>query len=280
MITYNRAAYTELSLKALLDSCDEHMRVWVWHNGTDAATRAVVQKYSRHPRFHHLHVSDENKKLREPTNWFWSSSNARYLTKVDDDCILETGWGARLRQAHEDNPELGMVGCWRFPDEDFVPELANKKIVDIAGGHQLMRNCWVQGSGYVMKREVVDQLGLLREGESFPAYGIRAAVAGWKNGWYYPFVREEHMDDPRCPYCLAQKEDTFGATAPLTALSNGVTNTAEWIAHERYMARTVQAADPDPRAWIGWRRIWHNLQFRARKWLSAEEWRRDIRPAH
>ena len=38
MITYNRPEYTRLSLERLLATCDESMRVWVWHNGTDEET--------------------------------------------------------------------------------------------------------------------------------------------------------------------------------------------------------------------------------------------------
>ena len=68
MITYKRPAFTRLSLARLLDSCDSAMRVWVWHNGDDAATIDVVRSFERHPRFHRLHVSPENVKLRAPTN--------------------------------------------------------------------------------------------------------------------------------------------------------------------------------------------------------------------
>src|SRR5262249_24933662 len=121
MITYNRPEYTRLSLQRLLDSCSEDARVWVWHNGADADTLGVVEALRGHPRFCRFHHSPENRKLREPTNWLWSQATGLYLSKVDDDCLVPDGWIEKLRCAHEDVPEFGVIGCWRFEDEDFVP---------------------------------------------------------------------------------------------------------------------------------------------------------------
>ncbi|MHC4100717.1 MAG: hypothetical protein ACYS1E_16385 [Planctomycetota bacterium] len=49
MVTYNRPIYAERSLRRLLDSGDEAMRVWVWHNGTDAEMLDVVSSMRDHP---------------------------------------------------------------------------------------------------------------------------------------------------------------------------------------------------------------------------------------
>ncbi len=49
----------------------------------------------------------------------------------------------------QDVPELGVVACWHFQAEDFVPECANRKIKAFAGGHKLLVNAWVGGSGYL-----------------------------------------------------------------------------------------------------------------------------------
>src|SRR5687768_3298587 len=128
MITYNRPEYTRLALTRLLETCDDGMRVWLWHNGIDQATLSIVQELSSSPRVHRFHHSAENKKLREPTNWAWTSSAGDFVCKVDDDCLMPYGWADRLRQAHADVPEFGIIGCWRFPDEDFAPEYAQRKI--------------------------------------------------------------------------------------------------------------------------------------------------------
>jgi glycosyltransferase involved in cell wall biosynthesis len=274
MITYNRADYTRMSLARLLESCGEGMRVWVWHNGQDAETLEVVRGFASHPRFHTLHISPKNERLRGPTNWFWAQSDAAYVSKVDDDCLLPDGWAQTLLSAHRDNPDLGVIGCWRFYEEDFVPDLARRKIKKLQGGHELLRNCWVQGSGYVMRRDCQEALGPLGPAESFTGYCVRVALSGWQNGWYYPFIHEEHMDDPRSPYCLIRTDEQFMAQRPLSAIQDNVTTVAEWASRVRYMAKVVQHASPDPRNYVGWRRKARSIPVRLGRLLGVrEEWR-------
>src|SRR5688500_7223916 len=138
MVTYNRPVYTRIALEALLSTCDDRMSVWLWHNGDDAETLAVVAEFSRHSRVKHYVHSRENKRVREATNWLLSKSKANLLSKVDDDCIVPTRWADTLRAAHAANPRLGVVGCWRFQEEDFFPDAANKKIRMLDGGHRLL----------------------------------------------------------------------------------------------------------------------------------------------
>jgi glycosyltransferase involved in cell wall biosynthesis len=274
MITYNRADYTRMALSRLLDTCDESMRVWVWHNGGHEETLDVVRQLSTHPRFHHLEISKENKRLREPTNWFWSNCDGDYLSKVDDDCLAPDDWGRILRQTHCGNPRLGIIGTWRFYDEDFMPEIANRKICTLPGGQRLMANCWVQGSGYVMKRACFESLGPLRENESFPGYCIRAALSGWQNGWHHPFLHEEHMDDPRSAYCAIKTNEQFMAQRPLSAINDDVTTLEQWAARVKHMARIVQEASPDPKAHVGWRRKLQSIRRRLNRIIGqTETWR-------
>ena len=262
MITWNRPTYTAMALRQLLDTCQPGMRVWIWHNGDHAETLEVIASFHGHPHLATVHVSPENKKLREPTNWFWRQSTAPFLSKVDDDCLVPAGWGSTLIDTHRHSPQLGIVGCWRFYADDFDRTIAGPKLCELPGGHGLMRNCWVQGSGYVMKRAVVEQLGPLGPTESFPGYGIRAAAAGWLNGWYFPFLHEEHMDDPRSPYSELKSEEDFHRNKPLTAVNFNVRSLDEWKEHVRWMARCDQAAPYDPKRYTGWRGRMRNAIFR------------------
>jgi GT2 family glycosyltransferase len=255
MITYNRPQYTELALRRLLETCDPDVRVWIWHNGTDAATLDVVKAMLSHPRVHRFYHSPENRKLREPTNWLWKSSTGQFLSKVDDDCLMPEGWADTLRRAHADVPRLGVVGCWRFPDEDFEPELAQRKIESLPGGHRVMKNMWVEGSGYLMKRQCVEQQGLLGPDQSFSDYCIRLAARGWVNGWYFPLLYQEHMDDPRSPRSLLRSDEDLKRYLPLSALKTGVTTLEQWQAQLRRSARLLQQAAYNPTARLGWRRV-------------------------
>jgi len=96
MVTYNRLAFTHLALERLLKTCDEHMRVWPWHNGTGQETLDVARSLAAHPSVHSFQVCEENKKLRKPTNWFWSKSDGPYLSKVHDNRLVPKRWARTL----------------------------------------------------------------------------------------------------------------------------------------------------------------------------------------
>lgn len=253
MITYRSAGYVHLSLPRLLETLGDQDRVWLWQNGDDEATIEALRPYTKDARVHRYHHSRENVGLREPTSWLWSESSARFMSKVDDDCLVSPGWLDTFAAAHDANPQLGIVASWRHPPEDFRPEIAQRKIEALRGGHQIMRNLWVQGSGYLMRRAVVERNGLLGAEESFTDYCIRTARHGAVNGFYYPFVREDHMDDPRSPHTLIHTDADLAERMPLSAKANGVTTVAAWTAQLIQSAQVLQAASLDPRAYSGWR---------------------------
>lgn len=262
MITYNAPESTRLALGRLLETCDEQMRVWVWHNGDHAETLETVRSFRDHPRVYRFHHSRENKKLWEPTNWLLSEAQGDFLSKVDDDNVLPQGWARKLVAAHEDNERFGVIGCWRFQDEDFIPELAERKIREFPGGHKLLVNLWVEGSCFLMKRRCRDEGGTLPPGGTFPQYFRRLALRGWINGWYYPFIRYENLDDPRSPHTLIRSEEDLRRRLPLTAQYNGIETLEQWTDQLRRSARVAQTASIDPRDWRGWR--WLLRRTRAR----------------
>lgn len=268
MITHRRPTYTERSLARLLESCDEDARVWVWHNGDDRATLDCVRSFEDHPRFHRLHHSPANERLWTPTNWFWRHATGDYLGKVDDDCVVREDWLRVLRGAHDDNADFGVVGCWHFREEDFDPRLARRKIREFEGGHRLLRNLWVGGSGYLMKRRCVEEHGPLREGENFSAYCIRLADHGWLNGWYFPLVVQDHMDDPRSPHTAIRSDQDLRDRAPLGATAREALTLAAWEDQLRRGARRVQSAPLDPRLVTlryRWHRLWERVGSRLRR---------------
>lgn len=263
MITYRSAGYVHLSLPRLFETVGEDDRVWLWHNGDDEQTIETLRPYTTDSRVARYHHSRENVRLREPTNWLWQNSSARFLSKVDDDCLVAPGWLDTFAAAHNENPGFGVVGSWRHPDEDFRPRLANKKIEEFNGGHSLMRNLWVQGSGYLMSRALVERHGLLGPAESFTGYCIRAARSGAINGFYFPFVPEDHMDDPRSPHTLIRSDADLLDRMPLSAKANAVTTAAQWTAQLKQSAIVLQRASLDPRSYTGWRRKVKGLHRRA-----------------
>ncbi len=253
MVTHDRPAYTRLSLQRLLDTCDDSMRVWLWHNGIHAETLEIATAFASHPRVHQFHHSPENQRLRVPTNWFWSKAQAEYLSKIDDDSLMPDGWAQTLRAAHEAEPRLGAIGCWSYLPADHRPELARKKLVTITGEHQLLQNCWVSGTGHMIKRRCIEDQGLMDEGQTFTNYCVHLAARGWLNGWYYPFVYLENMDDPRSPHSELRTEADFQARRGLTAQRFGVSSLEQLREQMRLHAVELQTCSTNPWHYIGWR---------------------------
>jgi len=251
MITYNRPSYTELSLKTLCENTPETAKIVIWDNASGEQTRAVVKKYENHPRVDRIIFNSTNEKLRRPTNWFFENyREADFLGKVDDDCLVPVGWCETLQQAHRAIPEAGILGCWHFLPEDFDEDKARKKIFWY-GEHRIMRNCWVGGSGYMMKKAVIDKIGLIRKGESFTTFCLRAASKGFINGWYYPFLIQEHMDDPRAEHTGIKTKEDFKRQIPLTATTFKIESLDDWIQFHRDDAKRQQVYSIDPNDFIG-----------------------------
>lgn len=265
MITYNRADYTALALRRLCETLPAEGRITVWDNASGPETVSVLKQFESIPAIEQIIYNQTNDKLRGPTNWFWENAkDADFLSKVDDDCLMPEGWCERLIAAHRDIPQAGVLGCWRFLDEDFDPALAARKIQTF-GRHQVMRNCWIEGSGYLMKRAVLEKVGLLRDRESFTGYCIRAAVAGFIHGWYYPFLHQEHMDDPRAPHTGMKTESDFQRLRPLSANTFKIDSREAWIKRLKYSAWTLQACSIDPRDYMGWKA---KLRRRIARWTG------------
>lgn len=250
MITHRRPDYTRLALGHLLDTCDDRCRVWLWHNGDDVETRAVIDEFVENPAIWRVRMSPDNVGQHTPLRWMFDNGEADLVTKVDDDCLMPPGWVETLRDAHRDVPEFGAIGCWRFPEELFEPEVAARKI-RAHGEHLLLHNAWVEGSGFVLKRAAIDRHGPMDAGTSFPKYCLRLAREGWVNGWYFPFLYQEHMDHPWSEHTMFRSDEDLARLAPLNAERWGVTTIEEYAQRFRDEAHRLQAADPDPGRYTG-----------------------------
>jgi hypothetical protein len=240
-----------MALARLCETLPDDARVTVWDNGSTPETVAAIRKFEGHRLVERIVYNRKNEKLRGPTNWFWQSvGEAEFVSKVDDDGLMPEKWTETLEQMHRDIPRAGILGTWRFPEEDFVQELAAKKIQTV-GLHKIFRNCWVEGSGYLMKREVIERIGLIGERESFTTYCIRAASAGFINGWCYPFLYQEHMDDPRAPHTGVKTEADFLRLQPLSAQTFKVSDREQWTAKLKQIAHSLQACSYDPSDYLG-----------------------------
>ena len=271
MITYNRPEYTERALKQLLETCDENARAWVWHNGRDERTLEVVNSFREHPAFFRFHHSPENVRLTKPTNWLWEHAEGELIGKVDDDCLVPDGWIETLLQAHRDEPKFGVLACWHFRPEDFQPRLAAKKINSFSDGHQVLQNPFVQGSGYLMKTRCVKDMGvLLKSNQQFQDYCLSLAEKGWINGWYFPLLFEDLMDDPRSDNTMMKTDADLLKYSPLAAQARGDRTLDDWLRGIKRNARIAQACSSNPLWHKGWRYKLHARANRIRRILGRE----------
>lgn len=268
-ISYRSPDYVRVTLPRLLDTLSMRDRLWVWHNGKHEETLAAVREFTDHPNIYKFHHSPENLFVRGPTNWMWSSAEGRYLAKVDDDALLRVDWLDRLKKAHESNPKFGVIGCWRFLESDFDSHLSKSKMATFNGGVGLLRNLWVEGSGYLMKRECLDELGQLDPNQGFSSYCIELGRRGWTNGWLYPFVLQEDLDDPRGPNTMVRTDAELMSRLPLGAIKQGISTLEAWAERRHQAALEVQRAPLDPRAYSGWRLKMRRALKKLRAWKSV-----------
>jgi glycosyltransferase involved in cell wall biosynthesis len=260
MITYNRPQYVKLSLDRLCSTATDNLKIIIWDNGSNSETLEIVKTYEGHKSVEEIVYNNTNEMLKVPTNWFWERNHdADLLGKVDDDCLVPENWISVLEKAHAEIPKAGILGCWHFLPEDLDHKLAEKKI-ETFGQHQIMRNCWVGGSGYLMKRGVIKRNGILREGETFTKYCIRASTNSFINGWYYPFLYQDHMDDPRSPNTGIRNEEDFQRLIPLSAKAFGIKTREHWIQRLEKSARSLQEYSIDPYDYIGFK-AWINRKI-------------------
>lgn len=259
MITYNAPAYVHLSLPRLLDSCDDHVRVWLWHNGDDEETLETTRTYANDGRVFRFHHSRENVGVTEPTNWLWREGDGAFVSKVDDDCLLPLDWIDRLRAAHEADERFGALGASRLRPDDIDHSLITKKL-ERFGDVEIFRNNWVQGSGYLLRRSLVEHRGALQPGEGFTNYCLALALEGAIHGFPWPLVFEDHMDDPRSEHTLMKSDADLAWRMPLSINRSNVRTVEDWERQMRRSALEVQRAPLDTRQWVGWRRRVRNLR--------------------
>lgn len=202
-ITFNRLDYTKIALPALLADTTEKFHLTIWDNGSTDGTQQYLKTF-QDPRIHDIVFSKENRGQAYATNKVWTQTNAELVGKVDNDCIVTSGWTRILSQAHKDLPQLGVLGCWHFFPNDFDYEKAKHKIQTF-GNHQIFRHPWVDGSALLVKRKIYTEHGPCKEDEYLTRFWLRLAMAGYINGFYYPLVYQEHMDDIRSKYNRLKK---------------------------------------------------------------------------
>ena len=263
-ICFNRLHYTKLSLPRLLADPNEVFDLTIWDNGSSDGTRDYLMAM-RDPRIKEVVLSETNAGQVAAINKVWSSSSAELLGKVDNDCLLTPGWTATLGQAHADIPELGAVACWHFFEDDFDYSRAKHKI-QAFGKHYIFRQAGTCGSGILVKRSMFKRFGPMT-GKSTTQLWWKMAMGGAVNGFYYPLVLQEHMDDPKSSYSVLKDEASYQAAKSVTfgiSLEGQDTLEDRWKQREEMLA-ILHDAPYDVRYYVGWRAKVHTFGEKIRR---------------
>ncbi len=79
-----------------------------------------------------------------------------------------------------------------------------------------------------MKRQCVVQAGVSASTRVFQAIAFDWRDMGWLHGWYFPFLYQEHMDDPRTEHTLLKSDMDLEKYMPLSAQNFGATTLVQW----------------------------------------------------
>lgn len=204
LVTHNRLEYTKKSISRLLEDSGEQFDLYLWDNASTDGTQEYLQNL-KDPRIVETICSKDNKGQTGAMNYVWSKTKTELIGKLDNDCLVTPGWTRILAQAHNDIENLGAVACWHYPLEEFNESAVRKAgKIQTFGNHQIFRHPWVCGSGFIMKRSSFERHGPWKKGCNIATtyYFLKMALAGEINGWYFPLVLQEHMDDPKSKHSL------------------------------------------------------------------------------
>jgi len=111
-------------------------------------------------------------------------------------------------------------------------------------------------------------------------YWINLALNGFINGFYYPLIYVEHMDDPKSRYCLIKDKESFETAAAVTVgLQAGrykdLRGRLQW---RQEIIRNLMDDPYDPKYYLGWRRKLRRLKSRMRKFIAGSASKKQTNP--
>jgi glycosyltransferase involved in cell wall biosynthesis len=254
-ITFNRLDYTRLSLASILADPIEDFNLTIWDNASSDGTVEYLKNEVHDPRIVDVILSKENVGQTAAVNEVWGKSRADLLGKLDNDCLMTPGWTQMLALAHEDIERLGVIACWHYPLDEF-DEMAARRAGKIQqfGPHQVLRHPWTCGTGLLIKRETFKQFGPM-QGKATTQYWLQMALAGYVNGYYYPLMPQEHMDDPRSKHSLVKDDESLIKHRHMSVVlsSNNIGTMKDRWRRRRRILDNLNYGHWEPKYYVGWR---------------------------
>jgi glycosyltransferase involved in cell wall biosynthesis len=224
LITYNRLEYTRLALDALLSSRYPNLTVVVWDNASRDGTVEYITKRLASVQHARLELCRENAGVVRPMNAVWASNrDAELLAKIDNDTLTPPGLIDRLVNCHLASDRFGVLSGFHFRAEGEA--IAPQQDVVTVGGVQVLRQQFVGGCAVMVRRDVYERFGAVPETvpvrretsigyptdrpfmeSGWTVYQRWLTEAGLINGYPWPPVHVDHMEDTRSPHCVRSSE--------------------------------------------------------------------------
>lgn len=269
--THNRLEYTRKTIAHLLEDPNEEFDLYLWDNASTDETPGYLKDFVKDPRLIEVVLSKENVGQTGAMNYVWGKTKAELVGKLDNDCLVTPGWTRTLADAHKDIENLGVVACWHFFPEDFNYELANHKVQSF-NGHKIFRHPWVGGTGFLLKRKTFLEMGQWDEGPNVGTtnYFLKMALAGYINGWYFPLIHQEHMDDPISEHSILKDDIAIENMYDMTyTLRNHNIKTIKERMEWRNIVLKNLLCDPwDAKYYVGWRSRVYRIKSKLRKLIG------------
>ena len=272
-VTHNRVKYTRKAIKQLLDDPTEQFDLYLWDNASTDETPEYLKDAIKDPRIVEVVLSKENVGQTGAMNYVWAKTKAELVGKVDNDCLVAPGWTRIFAKAHEDIEKLGAVACWHFFPDDFDYELAKHKIQRF-GNHQIFRHPWVGGTGFLMKRKTFLEIGPWSQGPNVGTtyYFFHMALGGYVNGWYYPLVYQEHMDDPVSKHSMLKDDEAINSFYHITFTlrSHEIKTMGKRMAWRKHVLHDLLNDPWEPTYYMGWQSKLRALKAKLRLLRSTK----------
>lgn len=203
VVSYNSLDYLVMTLNSLIEKTNYPCELIVIDNSSDNQTRDYLKKKTEDYKSmidFKLMLNKENKGYSQACNQGIKMADGKYICLMNNDLILSKNWLERLLVHLENNPSAGMVGplgkgiggeqnyvgiyrqlAYRYPEKGELDKFSDYLYKNFKGDYTETK--FLIGCCLLLKREVIEKVGLLDEGFFMSAddfdYSLRTRIAGF-----------------------------------------------------------------------------------------------------